>query len=322
VTRKQLSVTNVHLQHHAKLGVITAERLEQLGIPQSTTYRRCLPGGPWTHLLPGIVLLAPRSPTARQRIEAAVLHTDMHGIVTGFEAARRYGLTEVPSDTTVHVLVPHEYRFISAKFALVERTRFFPDPVMVDGVLMAPPARAILDGLRRIRHLDPVRALLIDAVRSGLCTHRQLTTELESGSKRGTAVPRSVLRVLESDIRSVAEADSLVVARKSGLPPAEHNVRLFTKKGAYVAMPDTWWDDVGLAWEIDSVSMHANQNFAKTLERNNRYASAGVLVVQTLPARLRNDTARVVAELRAAYAAARARPRPNLTVLRDTRSPA
>ncbi len=299
--------------------MITAELLDQLGIPERTTYRRCQPGGPWTHLLPGIVLLERAAPTARQRVEAARLHTDLHGIVTGFEAARRYGLQEIPPDNSVHLLVPHEHRFCSVKFAVVERTRFFPEPVVVDGVPMAPPARAVLDGLRRIRLLDPVRALLIEAGQSGLCTADELAAELEAGSQRGTALPRAVLRELATDVRSVAEADSLAILRKSGLPPAEHNVRLYDAQGRYIAMPDTWWDDIALAWEIDSVSIHLKKpNYAKTLARNSRYAAAGILVVQTLPSRLRTDTQRVIDELKAAYKSAKERPRPKITVARGS----
>jgi hypothetical protein len=323
VTINRLSVTEGYLRAHTRHGVITAAALEKLGIPQSTTYRRCLANGPWTHLLPGIVLLSRASPTARQRVEAALLHTDLIGIVTGFEAARRYGRTEVPADTSIHVLVPHDHRFCAKKFAIVERTQHFPQRVVVDGVPMAPPARAVLDGVRRVRHADPVRALIIEAVRSGLCTRAELSAELESGSRRGTAVPRATLRMLEADVRSVAEADSLRLARKAGLPAAEYNVRIFTSQGVYVATPDTWWDDVALAWEIDSVSHHAEgKNFADTLARNSRYAAAGIAVVQTLPSRLRTDPAGVVADLRAAYKSASNRPRPEIKIIRNSRSSA
>jgi hypothetical protein len=51
--------------------------------------------------------------------------------------------------------------------------------------------------------------------------HRWLQGELEDGSDRGSAIPRSVLRELAVGVRSVAEADA-------------------------------WFDAVGMAWEIDS----------------------------------------------------------------------
>ncbi|MCR3747851.1 hypothetical protein LX88_001789 [Lentzea californiensis] len=80
-------------------------------------------------------------------------------------------------------------------------------------------------------------------------------------------------------------------------------------------MPDTWCDEVGLAWEIDSNEFHYSKDaYARTLERNCRYAAAGISVVQTLPSRLRKKPDAVVAELRAAYTAAQARPRPAVNI--------
>src|SRR6266540_328743 len=156
-------LSDAELRRHSNHGVIRVVDLEHLGVPQVTSYRRCQPGGRWTHVLPGIVLLARGHPTARQRVEAALLHTDGFGVITGFEAARRYGLKDVPAGQTVHLLVPDVHRFGSARFALIERTKFMPEKQLLDGVPITPPVRALLDGVRRLRDLDPVRALLIEA---------------------------------------------------------------------------------------------------------------------------------------------------------------
>jgi hypothetical protein len=307
-----------YLRKHSRYGVIRAETLEKLGVPQSTTYRRCQPGGRWTHLLPGIVLLARASPTARQRVEAALMHADGVGVVTGFEAARRYGMKDVPAGQTVHILIPEAHRINSAGFALIERTIFMPETRVIDGVPLAAPARAILDGVRRIREASPVRGVLIECLESDLCTHEQLFTELNTGSRRGTALPRTILYELAEDIRSVPEAETISIWKRARLPLPERNVKIFDREGHYIATPDTWCDDVAMAWEIDSWAYHSRKHYyAKTLERNNRYASAGIVVVQTLPSQLRNDPASVIAELRAAYAAAKKRARPSITVSRQ-----
>ncbi|ANN21580.1 hypothetical protein SD37_05850 [Amycolatopsis orientalis] len=295
--------------------MITANQLEKLGIPQRTTYRRCQPNGPWTHLLPGIVLLARARPTARQRVEAARLHTDMLGIVTGFEATRRYGLRTVPDDSLVHVLVPHTHRFCDKKFAIVERTRYFPEPVHLDGVPLSPPARAVMDGLRRIRQQDVVSAVLLEALESGLCTYDELAKELLEGSQRGTALPRATLAELQADIRSVPEMDAASLWKRAGLPASVSNVRLFDQQGRFIGMPDRWCDEIAMAWEVDSWQYHQRgRHYAKTLERNNRYAANGIIVVQTLPSRLRTDPKAVIAELRAGVKAAKRRPRPDIRV--------
>jgi hypothetical protein len=236
-------------------------------------------------------------------------------MLTGFEAARRYGLKEIPAGPTVHVLIPDNHKVNSAKFAVIERTINLPEPKMVNGVPLAPPARAVLDGVRRTRQFEPVQALLIETLEAGLCTAEELSAELEAGSKRGTALPRAVLRQLREDIRSVPESESVAIWKRAALPVAERNVRIFTESGHYIAMPDTWCAEVALAWEIDSLTYHLRrQEYARTLERNNRYAAAGIIVVQTLPRQLRREPNTVVAELRQAYEAAKRRPAPRVFV--------
>ncbi|MEU9685241.1 hypothetical protein [Amycolatopsis japonica] len=315
MTNSKLLQTQSLLLEHSSHGVITAWRLEQLGVPQRTTYRRCQPGGPWTHLLPGIVLLSRTPPTTRQRIEAALLHCDHRGMVTGFEALRLYGLSATLRTRAVHVLVPEDHKFTSANFTIVERTKHFPEPVVLNGVPVAPPSRAVLDGLRRVRDFDLVSATLLEALESGLCDHHELVTELDSGSRRGTALPRSVLRRLTDDVRSVPELDAVALWRSAGLPEPMCNVKVFDQNGRFIAMSDFWDDEVAMAWEVDSWEFHQKGAlFAKTVERNNRYTASGIVVVQTLPSKLRSDPQGVIRDLRAARKWASARPRPPVTV--------
>ncbi|WP_244199937.1 hypothetical protein [Amycolatopsis thailandensis] len=243
------------------------------------------------------------------------MHTDLFGIVTGFEAARRYGLRSVPNDGLVHLLVPHTHRFCDKRFVIVERTRYLPEPVHLRAVPLSPPARAVIDGLRRTRISDVVSAVLLEALESGLCTYADLAHELAEGSQRGTALPRATLEVLQADIRSVPELDAASLWKRAGLPATVSNVKLFDQNGRFIGMPDRWCDDVAMAWEIDSWEFHQRgRHYAKTLDRNNRYAANGIVVVQTLPSRLRSDPKSVIAELRAGYRAAKHRPRPEIRV--------
>ncbi|HEV7974533.1 hypothetical protein [Amycolatopsis sp.] len=110
---------------------------------------------------------------------------------------------------------------------------------------------------------------------------------------------------------SVAEGDAWRLWKRAGLPECERNVHIYDEKGVYVAKPDAWCDDIAFAWEIDSREVHSEwDDFADTLARNARYVAAGVVVLQTLPARLRTEPSTVIKELRAAYLTARRRPRP------------
>ncbi|MFI6307729.1 hypothetical protein ACIBCH_38080 [Amycolatopsis thailandensis] len=63
--------------------VIGVKRLEELGVPRRTIWRRCEPGGVWRMLLPGVVLLGNGEPTDEQRIEAGLLHAREGSMLTG-----------------------------------------------------------------------------------------------------------------------------------------------------------------------------------------------------------------------------------------------
>jgi hypothetical protein len=200
---------------------------------------------------------------------------------------------------------------MSSGYVLVERTTRMPVAVPVDGLPLAPVVRSVLDECRRLTERGPVRALLAEAVQQLNADPAELSTELENGSTRGSALARAALREIARGARSAAEADAMALLRRTGLPEPVWNFELRDAQGQYVATPDAWWDEVALAWEIDSYEFHFGQpGYAATLARNNRYAAAGVVVVQTVPSQLRTEPDAVVAELVAAYRAAAVRPRP------------
>jgi hypothetical protein len=304
------------LVERSRLGVIKTSTLESLGMNSKAVWRRCLPGGPWQRLLPGVVLLENGAPTDDQRVAAALLFAGPRAVVTGAQACLRQGLrrSELPQADQVHVLVPHPHKLLSSEFLTVERTIRLPRPIVRGDVPLAPLVRATTDTARRLRVVDPVSKLLIEAIQRGRCAPPALLAELNAGTKRGTALPRRILEEVEC-LRSVAEAHSKLLSNSLDVPPTHWNVNIFDSRGRYLGCPDGWWEDVALAWEIDSAEFHYfRAGYARTLDRNTRYAGAGVVVVQTLPSRLENDPEGVLAELKAAYVAAAARPRPAVRI--------
>ena len=114
----------------------------------------------------------------------------------------------------------------------------------------------------------------------------------------------------------MAEARAKELSKRLPVPPSHWNPTIHTPGGVYVGCPDGWWDDVALAWEIDSVDFHfSKDSYARTLRRNTRYAAAGITVVPTLPSRLRDDPRGVLCELEAAYRTAASRPRPSVLIV-------
>ncbi|MFI5563881.1 hypothetical protein ACIA2T_31740 [Amycolatopsis japonica] len=209
----------------------------------------------------------------------------------------------------VHLLVPLEHKVGSAGHVIVERTTRLPQPIMIDGVPLAPLVRAVLDSCRRLGSRQDVSALLADAVQRW-ASLPELFAELDAGSSRGTAIPREALHRIADGARSAAEVDAMKVWRMTGLPEPLWNHELRDENGEYIATADGYFAAVGLAWEIDSYDFHfGKQQYAATVARNARYAAAGIVVLQTLPSRLRTEPKRVAAELVAAHRAALARNR-------------
>ncbi|RSM52598.1 hypothetical protein DMH03_40270 [Amycolatopsis sp. WAC 01376] len=295
--------------------MITAKQLEAIGMPRRTISRRCEPGEAWRMLLPGVVLLQNGEPTDEQKILAALLHAGDGSILTGVRALERYGLRNLPDTTEVHVLVPSERSVADSGFVHIERSRRLPKPRSRSGIPTAPVPRAVIDAVRRTRDKDTVTAMMAESVQRGFCLPRALSDELEEGRRTGMESLRNTLLPILGGARSVAEADAWNLWQRSDLPECRWNVKIFDANGVYIAQPDGWCDELGFAWEIDSLGYHAGtEGFRDTLARNARYAAAGIVVLQTLPSRLRSEPAEVAAELRAALDSARSRLRPDVHI--------
>jgi hypothetical protein len=248
---------------------------------------------------------------------AALAYAGEGAVLSGVDALEVAGLSRIPSPSgPVHVLVPADRRRLGAGRVLAERSERLPKAHLRSGLPIAPVVRASLDFCRRSRDRDQVRTVLAEVVQTGRATPAALRGELEAGSGRGSSLPREVLRELSAGVRSVAEAKAREVLGTTGLPQPLWNARLVDGTGSHVATVDAWFEEVGLAWEIDSREFHyAAEDYENTVERHSRLTAAGVIVVHTLPQTLRKRGAEVVAELRRSYELAMSCPRPAVTSL-------
>ncbi|WP_341865676.1 hypothetical protein [Amycolatopsis regifaucium] len=206
--------------------------------------------------------------------------------------------------------MPADRRIATTGFVHVERTRHPPRAYVRGGLPVAPVPRAVLDAARRLTNEDEIQAMMAESVQRRFCTTGMLTDELDQAGRAGTALFRKALIPLADGARSVAEADAWHLLRRSGLPPGQWNVAIYDADGNYLATPDFWCDEVAFAWEIDSYRHHTSlEDHRATVARNARYAAAGIVVLQTLPSRLRTEPDVVLGELRAAFRAAQGRPR-------------
>lgn len=296
-------------------GIVRTADLRAAGMSGYAIDDRCRRGGPWQRILPGLVLLHNGTPTQRQRRTAALRYCGDEALLTGRAALAEHGYSTSESTADVHILIPHSRRLQSVGFLTVERTARMPDAVLRGNLACSPLPRALLDAVRRIRDTTTVRAMIAEVVQRGDATPPELMTELNRGSRRGTSIPRRVLEEVLAGAHSVAEIDARDLWRHSGLPEMLANHDIEDEQGRFLARPDGWFDDVALAWEIDSHNWHLSpEDHEHTLARRARLQAAGVIVLSSLPRDLRLNPARTVAHLRAHYELARSRPRPNVRV--------
>ncbi|MDN5861092.1 MAG: hypothetical protein L0H84_21010 [Pseudonocardia sp.] len=299
-------------------GVASVRQLVAFGIAERTVYNRCLDGGPWQRLLPGIVLLSTGPPTEQQRAVAAVLLGGPEALITGIEACRRYGVRRGPAKvaaTQVQILVPRWRQLRSVGHVHVERTGRLPLAQMRGGLPLAPIVRASNDAARQLRSAGDIAELLSDPVQRGLCTVAELAVDLDQGSRRGTAMPRAVLRELSVGARSAAEAAARRLWVAARLPDALWNVEVCNARGDVIGIADCWVDDVAMAWEIESSEWHLSPgHHTRTVERAAGFVAAGVVYTASKPSRIHKDPRSVIATLRATHRVAAARPRPAVRV--------
>jgi hypothetical protein len=294
--------------------VATRRHLLALGLSSATLAKKCRPGGGWTRLFLGVYLITGGTPSRRQLVRGALLRAGPLTFLTGCEAARRHGVRRLPPDQRIHVLVPHERRVGSQGSLLVERTNRPWDGTLIDGFPVVTLARALIDAARKESGLDVVRAFIADAVQRQLCSPAALVEELKCKRLGGTSLPRRVLNEVADGVRSAAEAWARSLILRSSLPSPQWNVLLRSSCGEQLAIVDGWWEEVGLAWQIDSVEFHlAPDDYARTMRQHSALLANGVMTAHTVPSRLNSDPAGVIAELRGAYRAAAQRPKPHVS---------
>jgi hypothetical protein len=292
-------------------GVLLRSQARECGISAKGLQHRLRPGGPWQRLLPGVYLAATGQPTWDQWQTAAVLYAGPDAAITGLAALRNHRVRGA-EPRAVDVLVPAERRRASRGIAVLHRTRRMPRELYCDGVLrFAPPARAAVDAARGMSQLSEVRAIVAGAVQQRKCSVEQLVAEVRDGPMRGSAQVRAVLAEVLAGIRSVPEAELRRLILKAGLPQPFYNPTLLLGT-AFLAKPDAWWPDAGVAVEVDSKEWHLlPADWEATMARHDRMAAAGINVVHLSPARIRDKPAEVLATI--AGALRTGRPLPHIT---------
>ena len=288
-------------------GVITRVQTKDCGMSDAALRHRLRTGGPWQALLPGVYLSANGAVTTTQREVAAILYAGPGSVITG-PAALAWHRIRVPRTSMVNVLLPEPRRRRDVAFVQLSRTSRMPAMIFPDDqVCYVPAVRAVADTVRGMRDLSAVRAIVADGVQRGIVKVPQLADELAAGPSRGSARLRQVLAEVGEGVRSSAEGDLRTLIKRERIPDPLYNPRLYAGD-SFVAEPDAWWTDAGVAGEIESREWHLSpQDWERTLARDARMSAYGIIVLHFPPKRLRTEPQAVAAEIRSALAAGRSR---------------
>jgi hypothetical protein len=291
-----------------QLEVIARHQALAAGLSDNALRNRLRPGGPWRKLLPGVYMGTTGTPTTLQQEMAALLYAGSGSMVTGLAALRCHHIGKMVPDL-IDVLVPATRQRHDAGFVRLHRTTRMPGRIWQAGPIRYVPApRAVADAVRGMDSLRDVRAIVADAVQRGRCQVSDLAAELTAGPNTGSALYRVALADVTDGIRSTAEADLKDLMVKARLPMPLFNPSLYAADGTFIARPDGWWPELGIAIEVDSQEWHLSpQDHADTLARGRRMARYQIVVLRFTPRQLRSEPAVVIAEIRRTLEGARGR---------------
>jgi len=288
-------------------GVLSRSQALACGTTAGQLRHRLRDNGPWQRLLPGVYLTTTGVPTREQRHMAAQLYAGAQSYITGSAALTFYGIKgQQQQQATVDVLIPATHHATSHGFAVMHRTRRMPQQWTQDLALRyALPARAVADAVRGLRQLPTARTVVASAVQRRQCTIRQLGAELHQRHDARDALFRAVLAEVAAGVRSAPESELRDLIIKSGLAVPLFNPRLFWN-GHFLASPDAWWPEAGLAVEVDSKEWHLlPEDWERTMARHRRMIAAGLSVIHLSPSQLRSQARKIVADIADALASGR-----------------
>jgi hypothetical protein len=260
-------------------------------------------GRRWQVVLPGVYASFTGALSPRQRLRAALLAAGDHAVLNDLDALRAHGVPYLPPDPVIRLLVPGTVHRTSRQFMVIRRTTRMPPAVVLDGLPVAPAARALCEFAAR--HPDERESLAVAAaaVQLAKVSIEQLAVEARRGPSRGRPRVVRMIGVLGGGIRSAPEDDfRRLVGRSRSLPTPLWNPRLRLPSGRHVH-PDALFVQAALVHETNGREVHAGfEDFQDMQRRHDEMTAAGLTILHNAPRRLRDDGPSVLAEVEQCYA--------------------
>ncbi|MFE1953890.1 hypothetical protein ACFW9D_25880 [Streptomyces sp. NPDC059524] len=314
------------------LRVMSGAQLKAHGVGAAAAQEQCRPGGPWRQLLPGVFLLHPGPPTGEERVRAALLYAGRparrggggagavpvqqgpaeaspHALVTGLAALALHGFAAAPplnSVDHVDVLVPRTRRLRSTDLARIVRAAVLPAPVVLQGVPVAPVARALADAVAQLGDAGAVRRLLTEAVRGQFCEPAVVVRELTQARLLTRPHVVDAVDSLLAEGRAIAEDRLYAMVREHDLPAPLWNVDLRLPGGPHLGGVDAFWPDQSVALELDARAPRQEEDsvWIEYARKREHLERLGITVVHLTPRKLRESMEQQAAVVRTALMAA------------------
>jgi len=261
------------------------------------TIRRRVGRGTWLEPLPGVISRVNGTLTADQQLVAALLYGGQSAALSHATAGSFWGLASRPS--RVHITVTHGRHIGSTALVAIHQTTRSFAVRCIDGMLLTPPPRTVIDMCLDLGDLDAVRNVMGRAVQRERVTINEIAEELARVPRRGSMLPRHAFEEIAHNAHAASEARLVRLLLDAGtIPLPEFNASLATGQGVKVI--DALWRDLGKGVEIDGRAYHLDpRSWAADLARQNAVHLAGVVLLRIAARRLWSDPKGVIDEIRA-----------------------
>lgn len=276
-----LSPSPLRITSDVRQRVRSVTQLKAQGISPAQAAEQCRAGGPWQQPLPGVYVLHPAPPSSQERLRAALLYAGRppaaarrrvaaavpgprsgaaesgygEAMITGLAALSLHGFAAAPPTVAmdrIEVLVPRIRRLRSVRYVHLVRSSELPEPEQLDGLPVAPVARALADAVAGLGDAVVVRRLLTEAVRGGHCEPAVLVGELNRAKVLGHPQVVNAVDSLLAEGRALAEDRLYDMVRSYDLPEPLWNVDLRLPGGPHLGGVDAYWPAEAVAVELDT----------------------------------------------------------------------
>ncbi|WP_330296419.1 hypothetical protein [Streptomyces sp. NBC_00503] len=286
--------------------VLSLAQLREHGVSASDAADR-----DWQQILPGVFLLHSGPATGEERLHAALLYAGRRGdevMVTGLAALALYRFSAAPALAGlphIDVLVPNTRRLRSAGQVRIVRTHTPPRPMEVNGLPVAPVARAVADAVAQLSDAGTVRRLLSEAVRGGHCEPAAVVRELTVARLLNRPHVVDAVESLLAEGRAIAEDRLYQLVRGFDLPEPVWNVDLRLPGGPHLGGVDAYWPEQAVALEIDTRAPRQGEDeeWSESVRKRETLERCGVTVLHITPRKLRDWPEQQAAVVRTALTA-------------------